>query len=63
VELAVRSSPVVKTSASWYGLAMSEKLNIAVGTSKSQYSRAKQNMQALLAKHYQIMNEPFEEAK
>ena len=29
VELAVRSSPVVKTSASWYGLAMSEKLNIA----------------------------------
>lgn len=42
---------------------ISEKLNIAVGTSKSQYSRAKQCMQALLAKHYQIMNEPFEEAK
>jgi RNA polymerase sigma-70 factor (ECF subfamily) len=42
---------------------IAEKLNIAVGTSKSQYSRAKQHMQGLLAKHYQILNEPFEEAK
>jgi RNA polymerase sigma factor (sigma-70 family) len=42
---------------------IAEKLNIAVGTSKSQYSRAKQYMQGLLAKHYQILNEPFEEAK
>jgi RNA polymerase sigma-70 factor (ECF subfamily) len=42
---------------------ISEKLNIAVGTSKSQYARAKQQMQQLLARHYQIMNEPFEEAK
>ena len=42
---------------------IAEKLNIAIGTSKSQYSRAKQYMQGLLAKHYQILNEPFEEAK
>jgi RNA polymerase sigma-70 factor (ECF subfamily) len=42
---------------------ISEQLGIAVGTSKSQYSRAKQFMQGLLAKHYQILNEPFEEAK
>lgn len=40
-----------------------EQLGIAVGTSKSQYSRARQLMQQLLAKHYQILNEPFEEAK
>jgi RNA polymerase sigma-70 factor (ECF subfamily) len=42
---------------------ISEQLGIAVGTSKSQYSRAKQFMQGLLSKHYQILNEPFEEAK
>jgi RNA polymerase sigma-70 factor (ECF subfamily) len=41
---------------------ISEQLGIAVGTSKSQYSRAKQFMQSLLAKHYQILNEPFEKA-
>lgn len=38
-----------------------EMLNIAEGTSKSQYSRARQYMQAVLAKHYQILNEPFQE--
>lgn len=42
---------------------IADQLNIAVGTSKSQYSRARQFLQGLLAKHYQIMNEPFEEAK
>lgn len=42
---------------------IADKLNIAVGTSKSQYSRARQFLQGLLAKHYQILNEPFEEAK
>ncbi|MCU0443053.1 MAG: RNA polymerase sigma factor [Bacteroidia bacterium] len=36
-------------------------LGIAEGTSKSQYARAKQFMQAVLAKHYQILNEPFQE--
>jgi RNA polymerase sigma factor (sigma-70 family) len=36
-------------------------MGIAEGTSKSQYSRAKQYMQASLAKHYQILNEPFQE--
>ncbi|MFN4082388.1 MAG: RNA polymerase sigma factor [Bacteroidia bacterium] len=40
-----------------------EQLGIAIGTSKSQYSRAKQLMQKMLAKHYQILNQPFEEAK
>jgi RNA polymerase sigma factor (sigma-70 family) len=40
---------------------ISELLNIAEGTSKSQYSRAKQYMQLALAKHYQILNEPFQE--
>lgn len=40
---------------------ISEKLGIAIGTSKSQYSRAKLHLQQLLAKHYQILNEPFEE--
>jgi RNA polymerase sigma-70 factor (ECF subfamily) len=39
---------------------ISELLGIAEGTSKSQYSRAKQYMQAALAKHYQILNEPFQ---
>jgi RNA polymerase sigma factor (sigma-70 family) len=38
-------------------------LDIAVGTSKSQYSRARNAMQQLLAKHYQILNEPFQEPK
>ena len=38
-------------------------LGIAVGTSKSQYSRARNAMQQLLAKHYQILNEPFQEPK
>ncbi len=42
---------------------ISEQLGIAIGTSKSQYARAKQHMQGLLARHYQILNEPFEEAK
>ncbi len=42
---------------------ISEQLGIAIGTSKSQYARAKQLMQQMLAKHYQILNEPFEEAK
>ena len=40
---------------------IAELLNIAEGTSKSQYSRAKQYMQLALAKHYQILNEPFQE--
>jgi RNA polymerase sigma factor (sigma-70 family) len=40
-----------------------ELLNIAEGTSKSQYSRAKQYMQESLSKHYQILNEPFREPK
>lgn len=40
-----------------------ELLNIAEGTSKSQYSRAKQYMQESLTKHYQILNEPFQEPK
>ncbi len=34
-----------------------ELMNIAEGTSKSQYSRAKQYMQQALTKHYQILNE------
>ena len=42
---------------------IAEKLEIAIGTSKSQYSRAKQFLQGLLAKHYHILNEPFEEAR
>lgn len=36
-------------------------LSIAEGTSKSQYSRARQFLQQALAKHYQILNEPFQE--
>jgi RNA polymerase sigma-70 factor (ECF subfamily) len=40
---------------------ISDLLGIAEGTSKSQYSRAKQYMQLALAKHYQILNEPFQE--
>lgn len=40
-----------------------ELLGIAEGTSKSQYSRARQFMQQLLAKHYKILNEPFQEPK
>lgn len=36
-------------------------LGIATGTSKSQYARARASMQQLLAKHYQILNEPFRE--
>lgn len=38
-------------------------LGIAVGTSKSQYARARSAMQQLLAQHYQILNEPFREPK
>jgi RNA polymerase sigma factor (sigma-70 family) len=38
-----------------------EILGIAIGTSKSQYARARAMMQQLLAKHYQILNEPFRE--
>lgn len=38
-------------------------LGIAEGTSKSQYSRARQYMQDVLAKHYKILNEPFQEPK
>jgi RNA polymerase sigma-70 factor (ECF subfamily) len=38
-------------------------LGIAEGTSKSQFSRAKQYMQHVLAKHYRILNEPFQEPK
>jgi RNA polymerase sigma-70 factor (ECF subfamily) len=38
-------------------------LGIAVGTSKSQYARARAVMQQLLAKHFQILNEPFREPK
>jgi len=38
-------------------------LGIAVGTSKSQYARARTVMQQLLAKHFQILNEPFREPK
>jgi RNA polymerase sigma factor (sigma-70 family) len=38
-------------------------MGIAVGTSKSQYSRARLAMQQLLAKHYHILNEPFKEPK
>ncbi|MEI6879983.1 MAG: sigma-70 family RNA polymerase sigma factor [Bacteroidetes bacterium] len=42
---------------------ISDELGIAIGTSKSQYSRARQWMQQVLAKHYHILNEPFEEPK
>ncbi len=38
-------------------------LGVAEGTSKSQYARARQYMQQALAKHYQILNEPFQEPK
>jgi RNA polymerase sigma-70 factor (ECF subfamily) len=40
---------------------ISEMLGIATGTSKSQYARAKTYMQQVLAKHYHILNEPFQE--
>lgn len=40
-----------------------EMLGIAEGTSKSQYSRARQYMQQVLTKHYNILNEPFQEPK
>lgn len=40
-----------------------ELLGVAEGTSKSQYSRARLFMQQLLAKHYRILNEPFQEPK
>jgi len=40
---------------------IAELLQIAEGTSKSQYARAKSFMQNLLAKHYKILNEPFQE--
>ena len=42
---------------------ISDMTGIAIGTSKSQYSRARTAMQQLLAKHYQILNEPFREPK
>ncbi|MFN7312996.1 MAG: RNA polymerase sigma factor [Bacteroidota bacterium] len=42
---------------------ISDMLGIAVGTSKSQYARARMVMQQLLAKHFQILNEPFREPK
>ncbi|MCU0421200.1 MAG: sigma-70 family RNA polymerase sigma factor [Bacteroidia bacterium] len=42
---------------------ISDMLGISVGTSKSQYSRARMSMQQLLAKHFQILNEPFQEPK
>jgi RNA polymerase sigma-70 factor (ECF subfamily) len=38
-------------------------LGIAEGTSKSQYARARTYMQQVIAKHYQILNEPFREPK
>ncbi len=39
---------------------ISDVLGIAIGTSKSQYSRARQWMQQVLSKHYYILNEPFD---
>lgn len=42
---------------------IADMLNIAVGTSKSQYARARSAMQQMLAEHYQILNEPFKEPK
>lgn len=42
---------------------ISELLEISEGTSKSQYSRARQFMKAALTKHYKILNEPFREPK
>ncbi len=42
---------------------ISEQLGIAIGTSKSQYSRARDWMKKVLSQHYEIMNEPFEEPK
>lgn len=42
---------------------IADMLNIAVGTSKSQYARARSSMQQLLAKHFEILNEPFKEPK
>lgn len=40
-----------------------EMLEIAEGTSKSQYARARMYMQQVLAKHYKILNEPFQQPK
>jgi RNA polymerase sigma-70 factor (ECF subfamily) len=40
-----------------------EQLGIAIGTSKSQYSRARDWMKKALSKHYHILNEPFEEPR
>ena len=40
-----------------------EQLGIAIGTSKSQYSRARDWMKKALSKHYHILNEPFEQPK
>lgn len=42
---------------------IADMLHIAEGTSKSQYARARVYMQQLLAKHYKIVNEPFQEPK
>lgn len=42
---------------------IADQLGIAVGTSKSQYARARAHMKSLIARHYQILNEPFEEPK
>jgi RNA polymerase sigma-70 factor (ECF subfamily) len=40
-----------------------EQLGIAIGTSNTQYSRARDWMKKALCKHYQILNEPFEQPK
>lgn len=40
-----------------------EMMGIAEGTSKSQYSRARQYMKEVMLKHYKILNEPFQEPK
>ncbi|MFN4972471.1 MAG: RNA polymerase sigma factor [Bacteroidota bacterium] len=42
---------------------ISQMMGIAEGTSKSQYARARVYMQHVIAKHYQILNEPFREPK
>lgn len=42
---------------------ISQMMGIAEGTSKSQYARARAYMQQVIAKHYQILNEPFREPK
>jgi RNA polymerase sigma-70 factor (ECF subfamily) len=38
-------------------------MGIAIGTSKSQYARAKSYMQQVIKQHYQILNEPFQEPR